>query len=72
MGILISTEIGNYALTLTYIMLVSYFSPLSKIIHLNRFLFVGGTYGKVFLLNENFQEIKRVKTGGYSHCALNH
>ena len=33
---------------------------------------VYGTYRKVFLLNENnFQEIKRVSTGGDSFCALN-
>ena len=32
---------------------------------------VYGTYGKVFLLNENFQEIKSVSTGGLSFCALN-
>ena len=31
-----------------------------------------GTYQKVFLLNENFQEIKSVETGGYNFCALNH
>ena len=33
---------------------------------------VYGTFGKVFLLNENFQEIKSVETGGYSFCSLNH
>ena len=31
---------------------------------------VYGTDGKVFLLNENFQEIKSVSTGGWSCCAL--
>ena len=33
---------------------------------------VYGTWGKLFLLNENFQEIKSVETGGSSFCALNH
>ena len=33
---------------------------------------VYGTYLKVFLLNENFLEIKSVETGRYSCCALNH
>ena len=33
---------------------------------------VYSTNGKVFLLNENFQEIKSVSTGGLSFCALNH
>ena len=32
---------------------------------------VYGAFGKVFLLNENFQEIKSVSTGGLSFCALN-
>ena len=31
---------------------------------------VYGTYKKVFLLNEKFQEIKSVETGGLSWCAL--
>ena len=33
---------------------------------------VYGTYQKVFLLNENFQEINSFSTGGWSFCALNH
>ena len=33
---------------------------------------VYGTCKKVFLLNENFQEIKSVSTRGDSFCALNH
>ena len=33
---------------------------------------VYGTLKKVFLLNENFQEIKSVSTGGHSFCAVNH
>ena len=33
---------------------------------------VYGTNGKVFLLNENFQEIKSIATGGLSCCALNY
>ena len=32
---------------------------------------VYGTVKKVLLLNENFQEIKSVETGGFSFCALN-
>jgi len=31
---------------------------------------VYGTHNRVFLLNENFQEIKRVSTSGWSFCAL--
>jgi len=34
-------------------------------------LVYGTGNGKVFLLNENFQEIKSVSTGGHSICALN-
>ena len=33
---------------------------------------VYGTYQKVFILNENFQEIKSVETDGWSFCGLNH
>ena len=33
---------------------------------------VYGTFNSVFLLNENFEQIKRVSTGGSSCCALNH
>ena len=32
---------------------------------------VYGSYGEVFLLNENFQEIKSVSSNGDSFCALN-
>ena len=34
--------------------------------------FVYGTEYKVFLLNENFQELESVYTGGYNFCALSH
>ena len=34
-------------------------------------LVYGTANGKVFLLNENFQKIKNVSTGGHSCCAIN-
>ena len=33
---------------------------------------VYGTFKQVYLLNENFQELISVSTGGFNYCALNH